>query len=91
MTLDTARRAALFVIGALVLLAELFTGDDEPARPAVIVLALVLMGVVTLDQVRSWLGGRTPDGTVRRPDGTPTMAPEAPERPQDPPAPPSAA
>lgn len=85
------RRAALFVIGAAILWGELETHDQYPARPVVVVLALVLMGVVSLDQLYRWFAGRTtiPDGTHRRPDGTPAMAPEAPQRPPDPPAPPT--
>ena len=81
------RNAALFVIGAAILLAELYPADLT--RPLVVVLALVLMGVVTFDSVKTWMGGRIPDGTIRRPDGSPAMSPDDLQRPQERPAPPS--
>ena len=78
------RRIALFAIGALVVLGEVFTGDDH-VRPLVIGLGLVLMGMVTIDQIVAWIGrGATIDGTARRADGTPEMKPEWPRKPEAP-------
>ncbi len=75
MTAELLRRVVLFILGAAILVGELWANDD--IRWLVVALALVLMGVTTLDQVQSWLAGRHP---------WPTMpVRDAPQHPQDPP------
>lgn len=78
MTMDTTgliRRGFLLLIGALILLCEVVT--DGPIRIGVVVLALVLMGVVSLDQMFAWVSSRQP----------PPMPVEGLQHPQDPPTP----
>lgn len=51
------RNTALFVVGAFLLVVEIEFRHD--ARVWVIVLALVLMGIVTVDQVLEWFRHRS--------------------------------
>lgn len=48
---------AKFLLGAAVLLFALL---DVDAQPAIVVLALLLMGVLTYDQIRDWFGRKNP-------------------------------
>ena len=54
MTLQTVRNIVLLVLGAVILFIEIEFQD--PSRVWVIALALVFMGVVTVDQALSWWG-----------------------------------
>ena len=54
--LDRWRRLAMFVVGATILILELEWHDS--VRVYVIVLALILMGIVTFEQVREYLQTR---------------------------------
>lgn len=50
MTLDNAIRLLTFLVGVALLVVELWVHD--PSRPTVVILSLVLVGVITGDQVR---------------------------------------
>lgn len=83
MTAELLRRVVLFMLGALILVAEVWS--NHHIRWLVVALALTLMGVVTLNQVRAWLLDRWPVMPV---EGYPTHPQDPPER--GPPLPPAA-
>lgn len=79
MTADLVRRAVLFVLGVAILAGEVW-GNDH-IRPLVVALALVLVGVVTFDQISAWLTAKPwPSMPVR----------DGPVHPQEPPLTPPA-
>lgn len=70
--------AAEFIVGAIVLIMALL---GDPIRPGLVILALILMGVITIDQLRDLLEHRT---TARRSPSDAadeSSAPEVPPRP----------
>ena len=55
--IDQAIHLLTFLVGAVLLIGELFWHD--PSRPLVVVLALVLIGVITGEQLRRYLEARS--------------------------------
>ena len=56
---DQAIHLLTFLVGAVLLIAELFV--HEPSRPLVVGLALVLIGVITGEQLRRYIEARPSD------------------------------
>jgi hypothetical protein len=81
---EMGRNISLFLIGAVILVLEIEW--HEHTRGWVIALSLLLMGIVTVDQVRKWFEGKHADAIT---DGAnvgkwPTTKPTDPT-PKDPP------
>ena len=49
-----------FLLGAAILVLALLDVDPQPV---IVIIALVLMGVITVDQVQGWLSRRRNGGT----------------------------
>ena len=64
--MDQAIHLLTFLVGAVLLLAELLWHD--PTRPLVVVLALVLIGVITGEQLRRYLDARSSEARARLDD-----------------------
>lgn len=56
---STIRNFALFVVGAVLLVIEIELRPND-TRVWVVALSLVMMGIVTVDQVVTWVRERTP-------------------------------
>jgi len=59
--------AAKFLIGAVILLLAAFDVDPQPG---IVILALLLMGVLSYDQIHDWLGRRNGHSTPKDSNGT---------------------
>jgi uncharacterized membrane protein (DUF441 family) len=52
MTMSAALDLLKFLLGAVILIIALLDSDPQPV---IAVIALLLMGVVTIDQIREWM------------------------------------
>jgi hypothetical protein len=58
---DTALRVAKFLLGAAILVLAII---DTDTQPFILILSLVLMGVLTADELMDWLPHRNGKGHV---------------------------
>lgn len=59
--MDTALRVAKFLLGAAILVLAII---DTDTQPFILILSLVLMGVLTADELMDWLPHRNGKGHV---------------------------